>query len=215
MNKPVKLVLFDAANTLIHKPLLWERISNVLTANHINVDTEVLKRHHKFISEVIFFPDRTSADFYKNFNRELLYSLGIIPTDQLLDDIFNACTYLPWEPFEDTAMIRDLPFPKAIISNFNGSLAEKIDSMFHGVFSRIIISEELKQAKPSLSFYNSAIELLGVPPENILYIGDSVKLDMEPGLKTGMQSYLIDRHNCYPYYKNRLTTLSDLAEIIN
>lgn len=211
----IRYLLFDAANTLIHKPTLWTKMANALEMHHIQVDIPTLQQRHKLISEVLFFPDRTSADFYKNFNAELLYSLGIIPTNKLLDDIFNACTYLPWEVFDDTVVLADTTLPKGILSNFNTTLAEKISNMFPGVFTSVITSEEMKCAKPSLDFYKKAIDAVGLAPENILYVGDSLKLDMEPALKVGMNAWLIDRVGCYPNYPNRITSFHQLSDIYN
>jgi len=211
----IKLLLFDAANTLIHKPMLWERMHIALKKNNIEVANAELQKHHKLVSELMFFPDRTSATFYKNFNSELLYSLGIIPTGQLLDDIFNSCTYLNWEAFEDTKALYDIPLPKAIVSNFNSTLAEKISDMFPGLFSQVITSEEAGFAKPSKEFYTHVLDSVIEKPENILYIGDSLKLDVEPALATGMNAYLIDRIDVYPYYKDRITSLHQLHKQLN
>lgn len=213
MNK-VSLLLFDAANTLIHKPTLWERFVHVLSGYGHNVDIEILKQHHKLVSEVMFFPDRTSAEFYKKFNAELLYSLGIIPTEQLLTDIFSACTYLEWVPFADTDVLKNIDLPKAILSNFNNTLAAKVGSMFAGIFSEIITSEESGCAKPDVLFYKKAIDRLGILPENILYVGDSVRLDMEPAISVGMMTCLVDRNNSFPYYPERISTLHQLSKYI-
>jgi putative hydrolase of the HAD superfamily len=209
-----QFILFDAANTLIHKPDLWPRMTAALATHGITVDSDELAVKHKLLSELVFFPDNTSAAFYKTFNAELLYSLGIIPTDEILDDIFAACTYLEWKPFEDTQVLRELNHPKAILSNFNKTLAVKINSAFGGIFDSIITSEEMKCAKPSIQFYELAIDKLGCGPEEILYIGDSIKLDMEPAIKCGMQVCLIDRLNAYPKFSRRIKSLSELASII-
>ncbi len=211
----IRFLLFDAANTLIHKPTLWTKMASALEMHKIQIDIPTLQRHHKLISEVLFFPDRTSADFYKKFNGELLYSLGIIPNDVLLDDIFKACTYLPWEVFDDTDALQKMTLPKGILSNFNTTLAEKISNMFPGVFSSIITSEEMQCAKPSLEFYKKAIDAVGLDPKQILYVGDSLKLDMEPALKLGMNAWLIDRAECYPTYPNRITSFHQLSDIYN
>src|SRR5690606_28654925 len=99
MNKKYDLLLLDAANTLMHKPTLWTSFVEVLNKYNINVEESELRKKHKILSEVIHFPDRTNKEFYIRFNREVLLSLGIIPTEQMLDDVFSACTYLPWESF--------------------------------------------------------------------------------------------------------------------
>src|SRR3954471_5882027 len=94
-----KYILFDAANTLIHKPAVWEKMPAVLERHGITIAIDKLKYNHKLLSEIIDFPDRTSCEFYTEFNRQLLLSLGIIPTPALLDELFSACKGLPWEKF--------------------------------------------------------------------------------------------------------------------
>ena len=98
----IKYILFDAANTVIHKPVLWPSMQAVLLKYGYTVPEEKLKLHHKLLSEVVNFPDRTSKEFYLYFNAELLMSLGIIPSEEILNDLFAACSYLPWERFNDT-----------------------------------------------------------------------------------------------------------------
>ncbi|MDI1235283.1 MAG: HAD family hydrolase [bacterium] len=197
------ILLFDAANTLIHKPDLFNKVANVLNKNKLQFDFENLKKNHKFISEIVHFPDKTSKDFYRLFNTEWLYSIGIIPNNKLLDEIFEVCSYLPWEPFPDTVNLHKLKIKKAIISNFHGELNKIIDKYFPALFDVIIVSEIEKIRKPNLEFYKRAMEKLECNPEEIIYIGDSIKLDIEPALKLGMKAWLIDRDNIYPnFYRN-------------
>jgi FMN phosphatase YigB (HAD superfamily) len=215
MGTEIKYILFDAANTLIHKPTLWKNLQSVLIAKNINVSIEKIKFNHKIISELIPFPDKTSKEFYQEFNSQLLFSLGIIPTQEMLDNIFNNCTYLPWEKFEDTNEIFNLFLPLGILSNFNSTLNVIIEDLFgHEKFSNIFISEKEKVSKPSLQFFNRVFEKLNFEPQEILYIGDSIKLDMEPALKIGMNVLLIDRENYFDNFINRINTLANIKETI-
>ncbi len=209
----MKYILFDVAGTLLHKPSFYIKMGEVLGQFGYETDQRILKLHHKTLSESIFFPDRTNADFYKMFNRELLYSLGIIPTDAMLDAIFNACSYLPWEKFGDTDYLKQIAVPMGIISNFNSTLKEKLKSFFDVEFTDIFVSEELGVAKPSLDFYGKAIEQIGIDPKEIVYVGDSVKLDLEPALALGMNAFLIDREHNFPMQKRRIGSLTDLKSL--
>lgn len=213
LQKNISYILFDASGTLIQKPLLWERILDVLQKNGYKTSLDDLQKKHKLLSEIIHFPDRTSKDFYAYFNAELLYALGIVPNENLLDELFDACTYLPWEVFEDTSILKDLPYPIGILSNFNSSLQEKMEQFFGNIFQHILISEVLGVAKPNIDFYKKAIATIAIPPEQILYIGDSLKLDIKPALEVGMQPLLIDRHQLFGSFENRLDSLNQLIDL--
>lgn len=198
MSGKIKYLLFDAANTLIHKPVLWQKILDVLKAHGYEISIEKLMYNHKFLSEIIHFPDRTNSGFYMHFNRELLYSLGINPDDGLLNEMFEKCSYLEWQPFEDCSVLSNYKLPKAILSNFKSNLSEIIQTTTNVTFDLIINSETEKIRKPSPDFFMLAIKKLAVKPSEILYIGDSIKLDYEPSVYTGMNALVIDRINFYP-----------------
>jgi putative hydrolase of the HAD superfamily len=210
----MKYLLLDVAGTLLHKPSLFIKIQGVLTGYGHIIDLSKIKYNHKLLSETIRFPDRTSKEFYTEFNKELFYSLGIIPTGKLLDEIFNTCSYLPWERFDDTEALQGVNIPIGILSNFNSSLKDQLGQLFGPVFSDIFVSEELGVAKPSMEFYQRALDKIGIDAKDILYIGDSFKLDMEPAMKLGIKSYVIDRDNFYPNSPNTITSLFDIEDLI-
>jgi len=208
----IKYILFDAANTLIHKPALWDKIQEVLTAHQISVNPRALKYNHKLLSEFVTFPDRTSAEFYASFNKELLLSLGIIPTTQLLDDIFRNCTYMPWEKFDDTSWLATAPVPIGVLSNFNNNLRDLLSNLFGNVFTDIIVSEEVNVRKPDTAFYQHAIDKIGLHPSEILYVGDSIKLDIIPAGKMGLNPILIDRDD---FFTTHIPVAKKLSDIID
>lgn len=209
-----KYILFDVAGTLLHKPTVFSAMHKVLYENNIHLDENKIKFHHKLLSEYFVFPDQTDSLFYKKFNSELLFSLGVIPNEKLLNQIFKACTYLPWESFNDCNYLNEIKIPIGIISNFNSTLKDKLKTFFDVTFVDIFVSEELGVAKPNKMFYQKAIDKIAIPPNEIVYVGDSIKLDIEPALNLGLNAFLIDRENYYPALKNRITSLNDLNKIM-
>jgi len=211
----MKYLLLDVAGTILYKPDLVSKINETLNSFGYVISVDKLKYNHKMLSEVIRFPDRTNADFYYDFNSELLYSLGIVPTKELLNAIFKSCSYLPWEKFEDTKALNEIEIPIGIISNFNSSLKDKLNEYFGPIFSDIFVSEEIGIAKPSTEFYKKALDIINVNPKDILYIGDSFKLDLKPAVELGITCYIIDRDNIYPDNKNVIRSFSELKKLIN
>jgi putative hydrolase of the HAD superfamily len=210
----INYLLFDAANTLIHKPMLWDSILDVLLKEGFVIDKKKLIYNHKLLSETINFPDRTNEDFYLEFNRELLQSLGIIGTPELLSLLFEKCSYLPWEKFDDTMILNTLELPMAILSNFNVSLSKLIAEKVDVKFNEIISSEKEGIRKPNIDFYKLAIDKLGIKASEILYIGDSLKLDYMPARSAGMHALIIDRVNFYPTLKYVIHDFSSIKHHI-
>ena len=209
-SKNIEYILFDAANTIIHKPSLWLSIQTVLNKYSYILPEEKLMLHHKLLSEVLKFPDRTSKEFYLKFNAELLMSFGIIPSKDILDDLFAACSYLPWERFNDSEWLNNYRQPIGVLSNFNNSLPDILKNLFGNIFSNIIVSESILLRKPDLIFYQYALDVIGLPANKILYVGDSLKMDIIPAKKLDFQVLLIDRLEVYCKSKEVLHNLSDI-----
>lgn len=210
----IKYIFFDVAGTLLGKPSLFLNIQKALADFDHEVAIENIKAKHKLLSEVIHFPDRTDADFYRKFNSELLYLLGIVPTEELLNAIFKNCTYLPWEAFEDTKILSELNVPLGVISNFNTTLKNKLNQFFGPVFQDVFVSEELGVAKPKIEFYQKALEKIPFQANEVLYIGDSIKLDLEPAVNLGFKVLIIDRDNFYPNLKNKMANLAEIKQFL-
>lgn len=207
----IKYIFFDVSGTILGKPSLFQKINDTLNDYGYFISFDELKHKHKLLSEVIHFPDRTDEVFYSHFNAELLRLLGIVPNDELIKAIFKNCTYLPWEKFDDTRFLSEIEIPMGIISNFNSTLKDKLNQFFGPVFQDVLVSEELGIAKPKVGFYKKALECISYDASEVLYIGDSIKLDIEPATKLGIKSLLIDRDN---FYQKSTYKINDLSEIL-
>jgi FMN phosphatase YigB (HAD superfamily) len=206
-----KAIFFDVANTLLHKPGLYPAINGVLLNHGLTVPYKKIVASHRFLSEVILFPDRTSSGFYRDFNSHLIRSFGIAPTDELLDAIFSACTYLPWVPFPDTDQLASIELPMGVLSNWDTSLPKKISLIANISFDWIINSAEQRVRKPDLDFFKKVLYATGLEARDIIYVGDSMRLDIEPALHLGMNAILLDRVEFYP--SATVTRIKNLREI--
>lgn len=208
------ILLLDAANTIIYKPSLYSKFNEAINLHQAEVEESDFNKVHKILSELITFPDRTTKSFYIDFNSRLLEELKIQSTNQMLEDVFDACSYLPWEKYEDTEVLSQLKVKKAVLSNFNNNLGSILDKHFPEIFDQINCSEIQGMRKPSIEFYENAIKNLGVKASDILYVGNSIKLDVEPALKVGMRAYLIDRESFFPTFKHRISSLYELKDLL-
>ena len=213
MKDKSKVYLFDLANTLLYKPSFYDRFIEILRQEGIAIPLSDFIAKHRWLSELILFPDKTSREFYQEFNAKLLLSIGVQPKQHLLDDIFSACTYLPWKPFDDTYVLKNMESTKAILSNWDESVKEKVESFFPNQFSAVFGSALSGVRKPDVAFFQKAIDELAVDPSEITYIGDSLKLDIFPALDLGINAILIDRNNDYPFYRGK--KMHSLEELIN
>lgn len=210
----MKYLLLDVSGTILYKPVLFDKIITELNDFGWRIDINKLQYNHKLLSETIKFPDRTDEAFYEYFNSELLFSLGIVPDKELLLALFKSCSYLPWEKFEDTTVLNEIKVPIGILSNFNTTLEEKLIHFFGPIFQDVFVSETIGMSKPSSEFYQYALDKIGVKPSEIVYVGDSFKLDYKPAIELGITTFVIDRDGFYPKNDSIIQSLFDLKDII-
>lgn len=209
----MKAIVVDAVNTVIHKPALWEEISSFLKEKGLPLEEKFIKERHRLVSEVIHFPDRTDKGFYLRFNEYFFEALGIAPELQWASELFERCSYLPWQAFDDASYLNELQLPVFVLSNFNATLSEVLASVLPVKLATVVTSEELGVAKPSPEFFSKGIARLGFAPTDLVYVGDSIRLDVMPGAKAGMRSLLIDRNGNYPT-NSSLEKVSSFAELL-
>lgn len=211
----IRAVFFDAANTLLHKPALLPAMAGALRSHGIDLPDDELARRHRWLSEVVVFPDRTSRGFYDTFNAQLLRAFGIVPAQVLLDAIFAACSYLPWQPFPDTDALARLDRPLGILSNWDSSLPERLASIDGVQFRWVLGSQQQGVRKPDTEFFRRMIDACDLEPAQIAYVGDSLRLDIEPALALGVRALLIDRDDLFPHANvPRLRSLDMLGALL-
>jgi FMN phosphatase YigB (HAD superfamily) len=207
----IRAVFFDVAHTLLEKPAVLPAMRVVLSRHGVNVPLDELHARHTLLMEAIEFPDRTNREFYQGFNAALVRSLGAIPTPELLDALFAASTYQPWLPYADTPAIEQLVLPRGVLSNWDSTLKEKIAGLPGGGFQWILGSAEQNVRKPDPAFFHLMSDCTGLEAREIAYVGDSMRLDIEPAIKLGFRAILIDRKALFPHSPlPRITSLEQL-----
>lgn len=197
-----KFLFLDVAGTLLGKPQMFNTLHQTFAKAGINLNMQFLQDRHRMLSEVIRFPDRTSREFYLDFNTELQLFLGLNPDPQLSEQLYLACRYLPWEAYPDVAALAQVKIPMGIISNWDTTLPEKLKEIFPTLnFQHILVSEQLGVRKPDPEIFHLALKKAGLKAEDCAFVGDSLRLDIAPAAKAGLKPILIDRQNIWAAFQ--------------
>lgn len=205
-------IFFDVANTLLYKPSLYDRIKTTLDDFDILVDIKTIEIAHRLLTEVIDFPFETSKAFYLEFNHRLLSAIGVMPSMTLIEAIYHNCKDLRWVVFEDVKALKLIDRPLGILSNWDKTLEKRVNDCLGISFFKIVSSYSVGISKPNSQLFELLISDLDCQPGDILYIGDSIRLDMYPAQEVGMETMLIDRKNHFPFYN--CTKINSFDELI-
>ncbi len=103
--------------------------------------------------------------------------------------------HFPMEGIDD--FLRDLSrrYPLGLLTNaFPDTQRKKLERLnWDGYFRWTVIAGEVGLFKPDLKLFAHIAELAGADPGDILYVGDSVKEDIEPARKAGFVTVWVRR----------------------
>lgn len=211
----IRAIFFDVAHTLLDKPGVLVSMRDALALHGLDVPLDELRFRHSLMMEAIVFPDRTDSDFYRSFNAAVIRALGAVPTPAMLDAVFAAATYQPWVPFDDARSIGRLALPRGILSNWDHTLEEKLGDFEDCHFDWVLGSSRQGSRKPDPAFFRLIPECTGLSPGEIAYVGDSMRLDIEPATRLGLRAILIDRNALFPHATvPRIVTLDELEDVL-
>lgn len=103
-----------------------------------------------------------------------------------------------WRVFDDVFHTLDALRARGarmgVLSNWDYRLPSLLEALeLSHYFDPVLVSALEGLAKPDPQFFLRACERVGLSPPEVLYVGDSAKLDLEPALALGMPACLIDR----------------------
>jgi 2-haloacid dehalogenase len=191
-----EVLTFDCYGTLIN----WEEgilacLRRILAAHGKDTDDAAILQLYGD------FEARAEQGEYRPY-REVLQSvvsqfgerLGFAPSEQ--ETLSLSESLQEWKPWPDTvAALRQLQsrFRLAIISNVDDDLFAATRPQLGVEFDQIITAQQASAYKPSLQIFQMALGRIGVPPQRILHVGQSLYHDVLPAQSLGIAAVWVNR----------------------
>lgn len=191
-----EVLSFDCYGTLID----WENgilkaLKTILSSHSPNLsDKQILERfaERESIQE--------SGEYFKY--REILKrvvenfgaQLNFAPTEAELNALAESIK--DWKPFPDTVeALKALKkrYKLTIISNIDDDLFAYTAKKLGVEFDWIITAQQVKSYKPSLQNFEFAIQRMGIEPNKLLHVAQSVYHDVVPAKTMGITAVWVNR----------------------
>ncbi|MEO8893321.1 MAG: HAD-IA family hydrolase, partial [Coleofasciculaceae cyanobacterium] len=181
-----EVLSFDCYGTLIN----WE--SGILTALKTILANHNITQDNLSDEQLLeMFAQRESAleakDYltYREILKKVVQDFGVklnfVPTEEELN--YLAKSIQNWEPFADTVeSLKALKkrYKLTIISNIDDDLFAYTAKKLEVEFDWIITAQQVKSYKPALQNFELAIERMGISPDKLLHVAQSVYHDIIP-----------------------------------
>ena len=214
MSSSIRVVFFDAADTLfhVHGSVAEIYLRHAVEYGFSRKSDSLIAIQHAFSRAFreapppVFAavePSRVKQSerlWWFDIVHNVFYRVGMFEGfDEFFEEVFQV--------FEDPKTWKLYPETEAVLSQFKAQglelgIISNFDSRLFPVlrglgieqyFDTITISSLSQAAKPAPKIFHLALEKHAVDPKDAVHVGDSLKEDVEGATKAGLTSVLIDR----------------------
>lgn len=202
MNRGKKAICFDYYMTLVrmHEPygMVKKWIFEFINDNHFNVDSE--KFYSKFTRNRAILgtkPDfNLSIDIHTISLKNTCEYFGIQPFDEMFRCFIEGLFSSP-EAYEDSHYILSqlrTEYKVGLFTNADNYILNRSISRNEFTFDFICTSEDARSYKPDPGFFEYAMQSIGMKPNELLMIGDSMVDDIYGAGNSGIETIWVNRN---------------------
>jgi putative hydrolase of the HAD superfamily len=221
---PVKAVVLDAGGVLLlPDPAALRR---ALAPLGRTPDDETCRRaHYASMREV----DRIGGPDWPQIDRVLARVAGVDEDrlDHAVSLVEDVYLRLPWVPVSDAAdtllELQAAGYPLAVVSNATGTMEQQLadhrictsDGGATAQVAVVVDSEVVGVEKPDPAIFGIALDALSLPPDECLYVGDTVHFDVNGARAAGLRPVHLDPYRLCPHSDHpHLGSLAELAQAL-
>ena len=189
-------------------------------------DDETCRRaHYASMREV----DRLGGPDWAAVDRVLCRVAGLPDdrVDRALPAVEEVYLHLPWVPIPEAAdvllSLQGAGYPLAVVSNATGTMEQQLaehricssDGRHAAQVAVVVDSQVVGIEKPDPAIFDIALRALGVPPDDCIYVGDTVHFDVNGARAAGLRPVHLDPFRWCPDHDHaHVGSLGELARAL-
>jgi putative hydrolase of the HAD superfamily len=204
---PVEAVLLDAGGVLLLPDPA--ELRRALAPLGETPDDEMCRRAHYACMREL---DRLGGPDWPVVDRVLARVAGVADDriDGAVSLIEEVYLRLPWVPVPDAAEtllhLQAAGYPLAVVSNATGTMEQQLaghrictaDGGPAAQVAVVVDSEVVGVEKPDPAIFGIALDVLGLPPDDCIYVGDTVHFDVNGARAAGLRPVHLDPYRWCP-----------------
>ncbi|UVT14387.1 MAG: HAD-IA family hydrolase [Nitrospira sp.] len=233
MSRSIRVVFFDAADTLFH---VRGSVAEIYLRHAVEFGfrqkadspaaiTQAFGRAFREAPPPVFAVTdpaqikHSERLWWFDIVHNVFYRVGMFERfDEFFDQVFRAFEdHRSWCLFPETAStlakLKELDLEIGIISNFDSRLFAVMRGLgIAEAFDTVTISSLTHAAKPAPRIFHVALEKHAADPDEALHVGDSLRDDVEGARKAGIHAVLLDRER--RQQQPDIQTITSLDEVL-
>ena len=233
MSSSIRVVFFDAADTLfhVHGSVAEIYLRHAIEFGFSHKPDSLMAITHAFSRALREAPPPVFAAtepgrikqserlWWFDIVHNVFYRVGMFERfDDFFDQVFRTFEdHRAWRLFPETVstlvQLKARGLELGIISNFDSRLFPVLRGLgIADTFDTVTISSLAQAAKPAPQIFYRALEQHAVDPEEALHVGDSLREDVEGARKAGLHAMLLDREG--KYQSHGMQTIQSLEGLL-
>ena len=228
----ISTVMFDLGDTLfepLNSSFIGKNLEAVAHSVKLNKRTpDLLSEFRTKRNQVEHEFSASNSTFYlhRQFIAKVLTSMfesfGHALEDEVIEQFCDSqrdavvANLRPRKDCERTLVrLRDLDYKLAIVSNIDDEWLEPIGKQWKldRLVDEILSSEQARSCKPDSSIFLQACRMVGVPPHEVLFVGDSYVNDVNGSKSVGMYPIWFDTDGSNPSHDGSVKSITELSEL--
>ena len=196
-----KVLTFDCYGTLIDwESGIFSALRPILAAHDRSItDSAILEMYSDLEVEAERGEFQPYREVLQTVVRGFGRRLGFTPTAAEMSSLPQSLA--AWRPFSDTVpALLELKkrYQLAVISNVDDDLFAATAPQLKISFNHVITAGQARCYKPCLEIFKMALARIGVPPAQVLHIGQSIYHDVIPAKSLGISTVWVNRPSPRP-----------------
>lgn len=218
----IRGVLFDLGETILKVTNPVTVIESFLEENGILKTPEEISRAVLTAEKSFPEDDFIGPGFWKEWSLRVLTDLGVVSGRERLATIIDSHWFekAQVEIFPDVIEVlrrlKERNMRIGVVTNgISSDLPHLVGGVGLGEYIDVRASADLAgRRKPSPRIFLYAATHMGLPPSEILFVGDDPELDYYPSEAVGMTPVLVNRERDRPLVKNIIPDLDGIWEFL-
>jgi putative hydrolase of the HAD superfamily len=196
-------VLLDALGTLVELERPWPYLVDELAARGVVVGEDAARA--AMLAEMSYYrahhDEAVDWQSLKDLRRRCAAVVQeqlqtSLPLDDVLDALLGAIRFRAYPEVPGVlARLRAGGARLAVVSNWDISLHDVLERTgLRPLVDAVVISAELRVAKPDPAIFRAALDRLGAPADGAVHVGDSLEHDVAGARAAGLDAVLVARN---------------------